>query len=147
MDQRYTRLRRLNVAAGFLHLASLIAILALANDASLPVRAPYLTEAPGTGNFSSPIELFSPNISMMVALFMALSACFHFLVASPFGFRRYVAGLERRINVFRWVEYSLSSSLMIVVILQLNGVADYIALLAVFGVNASMILFGWLQER
>ena len=147
MDQRYTRLWRLNVAAGFLHLASLIAILALANDASLPVRATYLTEAPGTGNFSSPIELFSLNISMMVALFMALSACFHFLVASPFGFRRYVAGLERRINVFRWVEYSLSSSLMIVVILQLNGVADYIALLAVFGVNASMILFGWLQER
>ena len=49
--------------------------------------------------------------------------------------------------MFRWVEYSLSSSLMIVVILQLNGVADYIALLAVFGVNASMILFGWLQER
>ena len=88
MDQRYTRLRRLNVAAGFLHLASLIAILALANDASLPVRATYLTEAPGTGNFSSPIELFSLNISMMVALFMALSACFHFLVASPFGFRR-----------------------------------------------------------
>jgi hypothetical protein len=36
---------------------------------------------------------------------------------------------------------------MIVVIMQLNGVADYIALLAVFAVNASMILFGWLQER
>ena len=36
---------------------------------------------------------------------------------------------------------------MIVVILQLNGTADYIALLAIFGVNVSMILFGWLQER
>jgi len=33
------------------------------------------------------------------------------------------------------------------VIMQLNGTADYIALLALFGVNASMILFGWLQER
>jgi len=29
---------------------------------------------------------------------------------------------------------------MIVVILQLNGVADYIALSGMFGVNASMIL-------
>jgi len=147
MDQRFARLRRLNVVAGLLHLVSLIAIVALANDASLPVRATYLTEAPGTGNFSSPVELFSLNIAMMVALFMALSAFFHFLVASPFGFPRYVAGLERHINVFRWVEYALSSSVMIVVILQLNGVADYIALLAVFGVNAAMILFGWLQER
>ena len=36
---------------------------------------------------------------------------------------------------------------MIVVILQLNGVADYIALSGMFGVNASMILFGWLQEK
>lgn len=36
---------------------------------------------------------------------------------------------------------------MIVIILQLNGVTDYIALIAVFGVNVSMILFGWLQER
>ena len=36
---------------------------------------------------------------------------------------------------------------MIVVILQLNGVSDFIALFAVFAVNASMILFGWLQER
>jgi hypothetical protein len=36
---------------------------------------------------------------------------------------------------------------MIIVILQLNGTADYIALLGVFGVNVSMILFGWLQER
>jgi len=49
--------------------------------------------------------------------------------------------------VYRWIEYSLSSSIMIVIILQLNGVSEYIALLAVFGVNLAMILFGWLQER
>jgi uncharacterized membrane protein len=36
---------------------------------------------------------------------------------------------------------------MIIVILQLNGTADYIALLGIFGVNVCMILFGWLQER
>ena len=141
------RLRKLNVLAGLLHLVSLIAIVALATEVSLPVRATYLSDAPGTGNFAVPVELFSLNISYMVAAFMALSAFFHFLVASPWGFPRYSAGLARHINVFRWVEYSLSSSIMIVLILQLNGVADYVALLAVFGVNMSMILFGWLQER
>jgi len=36
---------------------------------------------------------------------------------------------------------------MIIVILQLNGTADYIALMGIFGVNVCMILFGWLQER
>lgn len=147
MDEKFLRLRRLNIGAGILHLASLVAIIALSNDATLPVRATYLTEAPGTGNFSDPINLFNLNIGYMVAAFMALSAFFHFLVSSPAVFPRYVDGLKRHINVYRWVEYSLSSSLMIVVILQLNGVADYIALLAIFGVNASMIMFGWLQER
>lgn len=147
MDTRFLKLRKLNLWAGLLHLVSLIAILLLANDASLPVRATYLTEAPGTGNFSDPIELFNLNIGDAVAAFMALSVFFHFFVSSPAIFPKYVAGLERHINVYRWIEYSLSSSIMIVIILQLNGVADYIALLAIFGVNASMILFGWLQER
>ena len=147
MDPRLLKLRKLNVFAGILHLASLIAIVVLATDVSLLVKATYLSEAPGTGNFADPVELFGLNISYTVAAFMALSAFFHFLVASPIGFARYAAGLAKHINVYRWVEYSVSSSIMIVLIMQLNGVADYVALLSVFGVNMSMILFGWLQER
>ena len=130
MEPEISKLRKLNLAAGFLHLASLAAILLLSNDASLPVNATYLTEAPGTGNFSDPINLFNLNIGYMVAAFLALSAFFHFLISSPAMFPRYVSGLKNHINMFRWVEYSLSSSLMIIVILQLNGTADYIALLA-----------------
>ncbi len=147
MEPEISKLRQLNVIAGFLHLASLAAILLLSNDASLPVNATYLTEAPGTGNFSDPINLFNLNIGYMVAAFLALSAFFHFLISSPAIFPRYVSGLKNHINMFRWVEYSLSSSLMIIVILQLNGTADYIALLGIFGVNVCMILFGWLQEK
>lgn len=147
MEPEISNLRRLNVIAGFLHLASLAAILLLSNDASLPVNATYLTEAPGTGNFSDPINLFNLNIGYMVAAFLALSAFFHFFISSPAMFPRYVSGLKNHINVFRWVEYSLSSSLMIIVILQLNGTANYIALLGIFGVNVCMILFGWLQEK
>lgn len=147
MEPEIIKLRKLNLAAGFLHLASLAAILLLSNDASLPVNATYLTEAPGTGNFSDPINLFNLNIGYMVAAFLALSAFFHFLISSPAMFPRYMSGLKNHINMFRWVEYSLSSSLMIIVILQLNGTADYIALLGIFGVNVCMILFGWLQEK
>jgi hypothetical protein len=147
MEESFTRLRSLNLYAGLLHLASLIAIIALSNDTSLPVNAVYLADAPGRGLYSNPINLFNLNTSFMVAAFMALSAFFHFFVASPAIFPKYVAGLKKHINPYRWVEYSLSSSLMIVVILQLNGASDFIALLAIIGVNASMILFGWLQER
>ena len=82
---------------------SFVAILLLANDFSLPVRAIYLTEAPGTGNFSDPINLFNLNIGYAVAAFMALSAFFHFFVSSPKVFPKYVDGLTLHINVYRWV--------------------------------------------
>ena len=36
---------------------------------------------------------------------------------------------------------------MIYVIAQLCGINDYAALLAIVGTNASMIFFGWLQEK
>ena len=147
MDLEIARLRRLNIIAGALHLLSLIGIVLLSNDASLPVTATYLTDAPGTGKFTEAINLFNLNISLMVAAFLALSAFFHFFISSPAMFSKYSNGLKKHINVFRWVEYSLSSSIMIIVIMQLNGTADYIALLAVFAVNVCMILFGWLQEK
>jgi hypothetical protein len=147
MESATQKLRKLNIWAGILHTASFLAILVLANDVSLPIRATYMSDAPGTGSFAQPVDLFNLNIAYTVAAFMALSAFFHFFVSSPTVFPKYAQGLSRHINVYRWVEYSLSSSIMIVLILQLNGVTDYVALLAVFGVNASMILFGWLQER
>ncbi len=147
MDPAITKMRRLNLAAALLHLASLVGILVLSNDVSLPVQATYLTGAPTTGAFSDPVNLFDLNVSYMIAAFLALSAFFHFLVISPTFFPRYAAGLQQHHNTFRWVEYSISSSIMIVVILQLNGVTDYMALTGIFAVNACMILFGWLQER
>jgi hypothetical protein len=65
---------------------------------------------------------------------------------SPWGWHRYVTELAHRQNRFRWVEYSLSASLMIVLIAGITGITDIAALIALFGVNASMILFGWLME-
>ena len=141
-----TKLRNWNLAAGTLHLFSMLAVLLLSNDFSLPVTATYMTGPPGS-TFADPTLLFSTNVSYTIAAFLGLSALFHFLVASNKFFPRYTAGLAQSRNIFRWVEYSLSSSIMIFVIAQLNGISDYAALLAIFGVNVSMILFGWLQEK
>lgn len=91
-------------------------------------------------------ELFTYPLGLAVALFSALSAAFHFIVASPWGFPRYRRDLAASRNRFRWVEYSFSASLMIVLIAAITGVTDVVALIALFGVNAAMILFGWLME-
>ncbi len=144
--QKKQMLRRLNVIAGVFHLTFALGILLLSNNFSLPVTASYLAGPPGSA-FTDPVTLFNIRTGYAVALFLGLSALFHFLVASGKFFPRYIASLKQSKNIFRWVEYSISSSLMIILIAQITGISDYAALLAIFGVNVSMILFGWLQEE
>lgn len=139
-------IRNYNVIAGFFHLAQMIVVLTLANDFSLPIVARYMAGPPGS-TFAEPITLINTPVGYTVAIFLALSAFFHFLVASPQFFSRYSNGLMQNRNYFRWVEYSISSSVMIVLIAQICGISDVAAIVSIFGVNASMILFGWLQEK
>jgi hypothetical protein len=146
VSTKMRQLRRLNLIAGVFHLVQMILILILATDFTLPITAAYMEGPPGTP-ISDPVTLLNVSVAWGVALFFGLSALFHFIVASPMFFGRYVAGLLDRHNYFRWVEYSLSSSIMIVLIAQIIGITDVAAIIAIFGVNASMILFGWLQEK
>ena len=139
-------LRGYNLIAGVFHLAQMLVVLALSNDFSLPIVARYMSGPPGS-TFADPITLLNTPVGLTVAIFLGLSAFFHFLVASPQYFGRYSAGIAAQRNYFRWVEYSISSSVMIVLIAQVVGVSDLAAIISIFGVNASMILFGWLQEK
>lgn len=139
-------LRRFNIIAGCFHTILAVIVLLLSNDFSLPVTASYLAGPPGSV-FTDPVTLFNIRTGYAVALFLGLSAFFHFLVASKAFFGKYSEGLKNHINIFRWIEYSISSSLMILLIAQITGISNYGALIGIVGVNASMILFGWLQER
>ena len=78
---------------------------------------------------------------------MFLAAADHLLMAAPRIHRWYEANLTRGINVARWIEYSISASLMILLIGLLTGINNLYAMIAIFGVNASMILFGLVMEQ
>jgi hypothetical protein len=132
--------------AGIFHLVQGIAILVLANDYSLPVTVNYLLGAPvATAQFET-VSLFDFPIAYGVAAFSLLSAIAHFWIVGP-GFASYGAGLARKQNIARWVEYAISSTLMIVLISLINAVWNFPALIAIAGANVAMILFGWLQEK
>ena len=142
---RYGRLRVYNIVMGLIHAAQGVAILLLSNDFALPVTATFMDGPPGT-----PLKLtewFTVPIGPAVAAFVFLSAAAHWLIASPGIFSWYRRNLERGRNYARWIEYSLSSSLMMVLIAMLTGIGDVAALVAIFGVNAAMILFGLLMEH
>lgn len=150
-DEYIARLRGYNVVAGFLHLAQAVGlsfVLTLLDRQILfPVSIDYPAGPPGVPIPPETVTLFEVNIGAGVIGFLALSAFFHFLISSPMFFSRYKAGLKLNHNYFRWVEYSLSSSVMIWLIAQLTGVSDFAGLVGIFAVNASMIFFGALQEK
>ena len=146
MNSRYARLRWYNLAMGLLHAGQGAAVLALSNDFALPVTASFLAGPPGSG-LTQPEVLFEIPLGAGVASFLFLSAIAHFLIASPGVFGWYTANLERSRNYARWIEYALSSSVMVVLIALLPGIFDIAALAAIFAVNAAMILFGLLMEH
>ncbi len=146
-DDEAKRLRRLNAWFGLAHLISGALMIVLSNQFSLPITTTFLDGIPGGA--VDPERLtnqFDVRLGYATAAFLLLSAFFHFLIVSPGFFQRYLNEIRAGQNRFRWVEYSLSSSLMIMIIAMLVGISDIAALVAIGGVNASMILFGWLME-
>ncbi len=144
--ERARRLRLYNGVMGLFHLLQGVAVLALANDFTLPVTATYLQGPPGT-DLTETVTLLDVSVAWGVAGFLFLSALAHFTIVSPWYFDRYIDQLGRRRNYARWVEYAASSSLMVVLIALLPGITDAAALIAIFGANAAMILFGLLMEH
>jgi hypothetical protein len=137
-------LRRYNIAVGVVLIVQAVAVVALSNDFALPITASYLEGPPGTPP-GDPVTLLTTPIGPAVAGFLALSGLALLIVATVW-FGGYAADLARQRNRARWVEYSLTSSMMIVLIAQIVGLSDVAALAAIFAVNAAMIFFGWVQE-
>ena len=145
-DPTLARLRRLNLLAGALHLVSALAMTVLSADFTLPVTSFNLNGPPGTpveqGTLSTLADI---QLGWMTAGFLYLSALFHFIIATV-GLSFYGDELRHGRNRFRWVEYALSSTLMIVIIGMVTTVTDVAAIIGLAFANVAMILFGWIME-
>ena len=146
-DARVNKLRWWNVGVGVVLAAQAAVIGAMSNtDFTLPVVGNFLQGPPGTPA-GEPTLIGDFPLAWGVFAFLALSALALLLIASPGIFGWYKRNLAAGRNYGRWIEYSITSSLMIVLIVMICGVSDIAALIAIFGVNASMILFGLLMEK
>jgi voltage-gated potassium channel len=130
-EPSYGRLRLYNLGMGALHALQGVAVLVLSNDFSLPVTAAFMEGPPGTPATTE--ELFTVPLGPAVAAFLFLSAVAHVVVAGP-GWTKYRRDLAAHRNEQRWIEYAFSSSLMIVLIAMITGIADIAALVTLFGV-------------
>lgn len=143
-------LRRLNLGIGLAHLVQATAMFALSNDLAIPVTARFLDDDPVAvlqqGGDVAPTAVFDLPVGPAIAVFLLLAAADHLLSAGPLR-GRYEGMLRQGRNHLRWFEYSISASLMLVLIAVFVGIWDLAALLALFGVNSAMIGFGALQEQ
>lgn len=142
-----SRLRWFNLGVGLLHLVQATAMWVLSNDLTLPITASFLPDDPvAVRGPVTPEVLFEVPVGPAVALFLLLAAIDHLAVAGPVR-RPYERMLAAGRNDVRWLEYSVSASLMVVLIGLFAGVWNVGAVIAVAGANAAMIGFGFLMER
>jgi Heliorhodopsin len=143
-ERKLNRLRVWNIVVGIILAIEAVMIAVLTNNFSLPVTAGFINGPPGT--MPQLRLLFDIATGWGVFVFLAISALALLIIAFVV-FPWYKRNLLQNRNYGRWWEYFFSSSIMIVLIAQITGISDIAALIAIFGVNASMILFGALQEK
>lgn len=137
-------LRRWNLALTVLHALQVVAVLALANGFAITVTSQFPAGPPGSAA-PEPQALFEVPVGPAIAVFLALAALDHLLTATALR-TRYEADLRSGLNRFRWIEYSVSATIMMLLIGFYNGLTGITEVVLIIGANVAMILFGWLQE-
>lgn len=153
METKLQKLKKFNLIMGALHLIQGIAMLFLATtviqkigEFQPTITQNYLAFDPATQSLVTASKtLFDLPFGILVASFLFVSAIVHGIVYLMSD--KYFEDLKKGINKFRWFEYALSSSIMIVLIATLFGVYDIASLTLIFFVNATMNLFGLVMEQ
>lgn len=153
MDKQLNKLKKFNIIMGSFHLIQGILMLILATTVIQKISEfqpqiiqfyqRFNTETRSLETASK--VLFKLPFGMMVASFLLISAIAHGIIVM--NSTQYFKDLQKGINRFRWYEYALSSSIMIVLIATLFGIYDIASLILIFIVNASMNLFGLVMEQ
>jgi hypothetical protein len=140
-------LRIYNLVMGILHTLQGFLLLFLSSDFKLPITTSYLKFDPEVMQLAPRLEQIAEiPLGPAIATFLFLSALAHLLLTMPRIYPWYEKNIKKGINYARWIEYSVSSSLMIVLISMLVGVYDLSTLILVFSINAMMIFCGLIME-
>lgn len=141
---RLKGLRVWNLVLTAFHLIQAIVLVALAGTFAITVTSTYPEGPPGT-RIPNSASMFEVPIGWAIGVFLFLAALDHGLTATVLR-GTYERDLARGINRFRWIEYSISATLMLILISFYSGITNINAVLGLIGANMAMIGFGWLQE-
>ncbi|HET7673481.1 MAG TPA: heliorhodopsin HeR [Candidatus Saccharimonadales bacterium] len=128
------------------HFAQGILVLILSRQFSLPIKTDYLFYNQSTRSLeASQHVLFNLSLPALIAAFFFVSALAHLFIGTVYS-KTYTRNLSKGINKARWVEYSVSASIMIVAVSLLVGIYDIAILAGAFALTAIMNLMGLVME-
>lgn len=140
----------LNILALLVHLASSVALFFITafnwELNLLPVGLSVRTGRPGDANATIIDE---PGLQLPVFLLSGIFAFMSFLAHVVYAFKpiKWFDKDQYQYNWMRWVEYFFSSSLMIMILLNMAGAVDLYVMILGFSINATMVLFGDASDR
>jgi len=147
-------LKKLNYGAFSLHLASALALILTFSIVRKKVNF-------DTGLWTTKITTISEddrNITLepytyidvdtialetILVLIFLITAIFHIYYAKSDFYKREIS---KGYNRLRWLEYSITSTLMIFLLSILSGVKDFDAVLSLCAINATLMSFGYYYE-
>lgn len=151
------QLQTWNIVAACFQFAQCIALFYLSGQADtkwywythFPANLDERADDQADGDFGRPTsdQVAAFSVTWYSAVFILLSGLDHLLVTLP-GIRSkyYEYYIARHQNPFRWTEYSVSASLMRVMIAQLSGITDIHLLFCIFVLAAITMVLGAVHE-
>jgi len=148
--------RTLHLNAAFLHFALLITVIIFTSISSVDTNVSLLRYSPRVVSKSantdidlnkSSVGVVSSgrvNLSIMLGVVCVVTMVAHLLYA--LNTNRYIKEINQSKNRFRWLEYAISASLMMVIIALLCGVRDRSTLILLFGGVVMLMYIGYISE-
>jgi hypothetical protein len=135
--------RLFQIGIGFVLFIESILIWLLSSNFTLPVTTRYLESNSGNsflGHVTK--ELFRVQVAHILIIFLLVPSILHLIIAIPSVYAKYRKFIENKINPIRWLEYSITAPLMIILVAMLTGIFDLSTLILLFTAGVSMLLFG-----
>jgi len=137
---------------GAAHFVQGCIILLLSSTKTFPISTSYQALDPlQTANAGHAVfatatrHIFDLNLAAIVAGFFFISAAAHFFVATVYK-KQYLSGLKQGSNRVRWIDYSLSTGVMLAAIGVLSGIYDLSTLVLIFVLEMVASLLGLAME-
>ncbi|RJT90600.1 hypothetical protein D6T64_03525 [Cryobacterium melibiosiphilum] len=147
MNQRIRRLRTFNRLAATAHLllaAGLASALVLLGE---PVSATGALDLFfGGRDVAISAGQSTLYVGMALVLFLLVSTVMHFLVSAPTAFH-YTIGIKTGHNTYRWVDFALSSTILLWVLAEITAIAHTSAFIVLVVANVALLAVGARLEK